>query len=136
MKKILLLCAICLMAVAGRAQDILVNNFGCQPIGFVIFADPGCGTMANSTQYMLNPNQSIRLSMFTTGPLNPITWASPAPPLGSQFTVVKIFDPGFIWGNLVARPCFGPNAFGPQPGCGIQANSVWPAAGMVRVDLF
>lgn len=136
MKKIVLLCAVLLLAVFAKAQDIVVFNNSCQPVGFVIFADPGCSANFSSNQYFLPPGGAIRMSMFPTGPLTPVSWAGPVPPVGSQFTVVKIFDPGFAWGNLVARPCFGPNAFGPQPGCGAQATSTWPAAGMVVVNLF
>jgi hypothetical protein len=136
MKKVVLLCAAMLLAIFAKAQDIVVYNYSCQPIGFVIFADPGCGTLANSNQYFLPVGGAIRMSMFPSGPLNPVTWAGAPPPVGSQFTVVKIFDPVFAWGNFVARPCFGPNAFGPQPGCGAQATSTWPAAGLVSVNIF
>ncbi len=124
MKKALLLCAMLLLVVMAKAQNIVLQNTSCQPIGYAIYADAGCGTSSQSTIYNLPPGAGLKLSMYPGGPYPMVNWTGPIPVPGAQFNAVKVFDPAFAWGNGVGQPCVGlPFAFGPQPGCGAQCNS-------------
>ncbi len=138
MKQVLLLGAILLMAFMSKAQNIALMNNSCQPVSYVIFADPGCGTSFQSKPYTFTPGGGMKFSMLPGGPYPPVSWSGSTPPPGSQYTVVKIFDPASAWGNLVAAPCFGgPASFGPQPGCGAQANSTgWNPAVFTIINVF
>lgn len=136
MKKILFLFCFLLVCTFVKAQDIGIVNTSCQPVRVAIFGDPapGCGARYASIQYLVNPGFTLKLSMFTGGTYPPVTWTTGVPAPGSLFSAVKVYDPGMAWGAGVTRPCLGPTTFGPQPGCGAQANSTW--GGLVVVNVF
>jgi hypothetical protein len=127
-----------LLAVLVKAQSAVVINNGCQPVLIALYGDPisSCGGSSMTSMYYLAPKTTLKVDMYPGGPYVVANWYT-APPAGSQFTAIKVYDPSMIWANIVGFPCMGAGtSFGPEPGCGIQATSNWSNPSLIVVNLF
>ena len=123
MKKILLAAFGLTSVFAAKAQNVHVQNIGCQTVivYFIASQMPSCANpiVNNSAGYSVAPGTTLDLSMYPSGPFPAISWSG-ALAAGCEFSHIKFVDPSLNWGDALHDPCFGlPPVVGPEPGCGV-----------------